>query len=299
VVSFFPKLSVSIRRKITQTPNSPAPIVTGPRTIAGKRRSRRNALKLGIFSKQLILEGERRADFEKLHRGLREYWQPQGMMEDVNVYDLAVLYLRAHRIIPAENAMIARSPLFVGVDRPNSNLPRPYLLRGALKDGSDALSAKMVLLEAAAEQLIKLSKNIVARGFDFAENIRAIAAIYGSFDPHSPSDFCGDFFELMIQGKKCEKDHDASSEQELRKLATQLITNEIRRLSKLSAKNELDETIWDSHSSLLPAQADLDKIIRYESHLSREIERKINLLQQLQRARRGYPPSPTIKVDVG
>jgi hypothetical protein len=81
-----------------QTPNSVSQIVTGSRTVAGERRSRLNATKHGIFSKHLILDGEG-PYFEKFHRGLREEWQPKGMMEDRNVFDLALLYLRVHRVI--------------------------------------------------------------------------------------------------------------------------------------------------------------------------------------------------------
>ena len=51
-------------------------------------------------------------------------------------------------------------------------------------------------------------------------------------------------------------------------------------------------------SSLLPPQTDLDRIVRYESHLSREFERKRAELGRLQRARRGHPPAPTINIDL-
>ena len=79
-----------------QTPSTAAQMITstGPRTITGKNRSRRNALKLGLFSKQLLLEGESPAEFEKLLRGLREYWLPQGLQEEIHVERLASLYWR-------------------------------------------------------------------------------------------------------------------------------------------------------------------------------------------------------------
>lgn len=281
------------------TTNSVPQTSTGPRTAAGKKRSRRNALKHGIFSKHLILDGERCVDFEKLHEGLREHWQPEGIMEELNVYDLAGLYWRAHRIILAESALIARSPAFVGVGRPNPDLPSPYLLRAPLKDGSTPLSARTIILERALEQLLKLSKDIAARGLHFGKDFVTIAGMYCNFDSHSSSDFCAEMSGLMIESLKCEKGHDTNLEHEVRKQAMRLIRNETDRLVKLGKKNELNEGIWNSHASLLPSQADLDRIVRYESHLSREIERNINLLERLQRARRGCPPPPTIKVDLG
>jgi hypothetical protein len=64
-------------------------------------------------------------------------------------------------------------------------------------------------------------------------------------------------------------------------------------------KAESDDTVFNSLASLLPAHDDLDHIIRYESHLNREIDREIDQLERMQRRRRGYPPPPTVKVDLG
>jgi hypothetical protein len=45
---------------------------TGPHISAGKRRSSRNAIRHGLLSQDLILEGESRADRENLHPALTE-----------------------------------------------------------------------------------------------------------------------------------------------------------------------------------------------------------------------------------
>jgi hypothetical protein len=42
---------------------------TGPRTAMGKERSKRNALKHGIFSKVIVLEGESLAEYGSLLEG--------------------------------------------------------------------------------------------------------------------------------------------------------------------------------------------------------------------------------------
>lgn len=61
-------------------------------------------MKYGIFSRHLILEGECRTDFEKLHRSLREYFKPQGAMEEILVGQLAELIWRRRRVLAAETA---------------------------------------------------------------------------------------------------------------------------------------------------------------------------------------------------
>jgi len=260
------------------TPTCQAQTAAGPRTDAGKKRSRRNALKHGIFSKRLILDGELRADLEKLHRDLREYYQPQGAAEKILVEKLAIDLLRESRAIEAEHAIIARSPAFGAVvTRPNSDL-----------------------LITAMKRLCQLSENITTPGFDFAEDLRTLNDIYSTYGAYSDQGFCASFSGLMKRGLGCNPpDGEKKSEEDATKLAGKLIENEFGRLYELSQRVESNEVVSASPESLLPFQRELDLTIRYGSHLSREIERRINLLERLQRTRRGYPPPPTIKVDLG
>jgi hypothetical protein len=74
----------------------------GPRTRQGKEKSKRNALKDGIFSTVAVIEGESRADFENLLDGLREYFLPVGALEEILVEKLAVLFWRERRLLIAD-----------------------------------------------------------------------------------------------------------------------------------------------------------------------------------------------------
>jgi hypothetical protein len=75
---------------------------TGPRTSAGKERSKRNALKHGIFSKVALLKDESRSEFDSLLTGLREDRQPEGTLEEALVEKLAILLWRYRRFLRAE-----------------------------------------------------------------------------------------------------------------------------------------------------------------------------------------------------
>jgi hypothetical protein len=247
---------------------------SGPRTVAGKNRSRRNAIKHGIFSKQLILDRERRADFEKLHRSFREYFEPEGSVQEILVEQLAIDFLRESRIIVAESSIIARSPAFGEVVHPSA------------------------LLRTAMRRLVQMAKNIAIPEFDCGEDLKILSDIYNTCGPVSGEGFCANFRDLMEPSLGCNTSGGGKGSKEDRvKLAKQLIEREFGRLYHLSEKLESNELISTVVSST-PYAADLDHIIRYESHLSRKIEKRINLLQQLQRTRRGYPPPPTIKVDI-
>jgi hypothetical protein len=89
---------------------------TGPRTVQGKKRSKFNALKHGLLSKFVLLEGESRAEYDSLLNGLSDYWQPQGKMESVEVENLAVLLWRKRRLLQAENAEISERMKFTEFD---------------------------------------------------------------------------------------------------------------------------------------------------------------------------------------
>jgi len=58
---------------------------TGPRTAIGKKRSSRNALKYGIFSKGLLVGDESSDEFALSVQGLHNDWQPEGTLETVLV----------------------------------------------------------------------------------------------------------------------------------------------------------------------------------------------------------------------
>src|SRR4029077_4657089 len=78
---------------------------TGPRTEEGKRRSRRNAARHGIFAK-IVLSGdhfqESVEDYKKLHRVLRKAKRPVGAFEETLVEQLAFEFLRLARLYKAD-----------------------------------------------------------------------------------------------------------------------------------------------------------------------------------------------------
>lgn len=87
---------------------------TGPRTAAGKERSKHNALTHGIFSKVAVLKDEPRAEFDSLLRGFRDSFQPVGAVEEVLVEQLAVLIWRRRRLLAAEANIIEHPPVVGG-----------------------------------------------------------------------------------------------------------------------------------------------------------------------------------------
>jgi hypothetical protein len=82
---------------------------TGQRTAAGKQRSKYNALKQGLFSQVVVLEGELRPQYESLLATLLEHFQPVGSLEQVLMEKLAMLLWRHRRLVVAEGAEIRQA----------------------------------------------------------------------------------------------------------------------------------------------------------------------------------------------
>jgi hypothetical protein len=197
--------------------------------------------------------------------------------------------LRSGRLLAAESALIARSAGLVGLgDQPNRELPRQPLLRALLKDGSKPIPAKVALLQMAMEKLLQLSKNVTESGFDFVSDFEMLCDVYSNFDTYYDEGFCGIFVALMVRSLTYGNGTgETISKKEMANLAIESISGEINRLFELLKKIESNEVVFASLASLLLPQPDLDRIIRYESHISREFDRELNQLERLQRTRRG------------
>lgn len=86
---------------------------TGPTTAAGKKRVSRNAMRLGFYSKWLLVQHpdgkEDRAEYHDLYLGVREHYQPVGWLEEFRVEEIALLSWRRSRLLRWESGMIAKA----------------------------------------------------------------------------------------------------------------------------------------------------------------------------------------------
>ena len=254
------------------------PRSTGPKTVAGKRRSRTNATKHGIFSRSLILDGESRSDFDLVHYDCMIHFQPQGPIEEYLVEQLAIQMWRRRRVHRAETSLISRSPAFMG-SRSESDIPNPYSLSASGGHGSTPIKTRVDLLENAARKMGELLMALQDRGFDFEKDGSVIDSIYGveeNYPPKKINDFILTlgFLSDVAKSKNCP----------IR--VTDLIEAEWHRFRSLAVAERKKEVTFASHSALILGETDLDRILRYETHISREFDRILNQLDRLQSARR-------------
>lgn len=100
---------------------------TGPVTISGKENASRNAMRHGLLSARLFVEGEDPAEFQALNDELVTSLRPAGTIEHALVERVAVAIWRQRRLIEAEAAMItlARQPKSIA-KKVSKELDREY-----------------------------------------------------------------------------------------------------------------------------------------------------------------------------
>ena len=92
--------AVSDRKREANRRN--AQFSTGPKTEAGKEKSSRNAIKLGLFSRHVLLPGEDEAELLALRDGIRARWKPADAMEEIYVERIVAASWRLQRALAHE-----------------------------------------------------------------------------------------------------------------------------------------------------------------------------------------------------
>jgi hypothetical protein len=111
-------------------------------------------------------------------QGLKEYYHPEGEMENLNVMNIAVLEWRRRRVLRAEWAEIERKRAFVSVNA-NKQLPKEdrASVVGIRWNCTNSLTLNRVL-----EYLSDLQASIETRGFDQQQDFPVLVKLYGAGD---------------------------------------------------------------------------------------------------------------------
>jgi hypothetical protein len=260
---------------------------TGPRTAPGKQRSKFNALKHGFLSKEVLLKGESRAQYETLLDGLRNDYDPVGTTENLLVEILAVQWWRRRRLLQVENAEISKRN-FLEMDAcfTAETQALDYAMQGRVRDGvlgSNNLATIREALNCLKSMHLLLSSDPKDKRFaaylrrllrinkDHQYDDRFIALI------HEVSGFPGPNTEAVCQEIKEKMDH-------LTDLYSNILDNKLQKIPTNVAAGGI------------PSEQVSDRLLRYESQLSREIDRAMNQLDRVQRMRKGQPIP---RIDIG
>ncbi|MCM8794582.1 MAG: hypothetical protein NC819_02100 [Candidatus Omnitrophica bacterium] len=267
---------------------------TGPKTAEGKAVAKFNAVRHGILSEAVLItkgEGEERKEvYQRLYHGLREYFLPEGAMEEALVEQIAVTLWRKRRVLRFELGCLrkqldAYQEAAKGPEDDDEDFP--------LRKHKTAYRRLVEAQERLAHN--QQEKKYLQEGYDImsdeeVENWEdsyfrlAEKKGYEAEDPAKVRDW------LKEQGLS-----EDQIRQELIQVHDELIQQARAEIKTLEPQAALELERMSLLGSVPAFGPDLDKIIRYEASLDRQLYKAISQLERLQRRRKGEElPAPVV-----
>lgn len=250
-------------------------VSTGPRTLEGKAITAKNAIKHGVFARELVISDgdgkENREEYDRLFQQLVDDLNPEGQMEVLLAEKIAVNYWRLKRLVRYET--------------------------GEIRERLDDFREEAV------------EKHYDDSGFDFSE-VRSKRKYRPAMEYYDYDDEVTEE-EIEEQASKIakmeEKDYDWSKDKEFREFLKERYSSaEIKGFSENKLTREkkkylqvhkqmLEEMkeVWTwkrrfeviERIKIVPDEGTLSKINKYENSLERSIFRNLGVLKQLQQVR--------------
>jgi hypothetical protein len=286
----------------------------GPVTEEGKEVVKWNSTKHGIRSPAPVVPGvEKTEDWEEHRDGILESLQPEGHLELVLAERAALLSWRLHRVIRYETEAVALYQERVEDDlakerRFESGPDHPEAVRGNAKSARDdhrllkrfaKMEDEKVLSSLDADSVIWEAMECadkVAEGEVDPEELLESVSVPGLPDSDSWEGYEG-WTAGMVRAVM-EQIAKATGEEpeELLEAATRNARFKVER-AKLEAEKVERDLRNMARERLLPDEKTLEKVARYEAHLSRGLFKALHELEALQ-VRRTGGAAPLARLDV-
>ena len=292
---------------------------TGPKTSKGKAASKLNAVKHGLLAQTVLVRGEQFQEsaqgFKRLSLEFYASLAPVGPLEEMLVDEIIQATWRLRRAWRAEGGEIALSVDDGWRQRRNHN-PVPLILFQR-KASSLTETARLEQSSAGCSYLINCLRKVLLAVRAEGELTEAVLE---EFKASVEYDLC--LFTTVLSyhqrsGRTGEKEEGetALSEDETPKPAREdtrptlkedrakdkakvlgLIEREMHRLLLVEEECERREAAEEQTrqaAAVLPTGPVVDRILRYETALERQLYRAMNQLERLQRRRQGeHVPAP-------
>ena len=285
----------------------------GPKTQAGKEVARWNATRHGIRSPAPVVPGlEKAEDWEEHCDGVLESLSPEGHLELVLAERVALLSWRLHRVTRYEQETIALSQEKVEEDLMERQSLNPLISaavhpQDVRMDHEEAKKTQRLLKKLftlpgekrlSTEEAASVLLSIWNRVDEEAElEELEIPGIPEALDPDLLLEYDVPWtVSLVREGISVIAQAAGEDLEELLESASEGARLEVRR-----TKSRLEEVERDlrnmSRERLLPDEMTLQKIARYEAHLSRGLYQAMHELEALQTKRSGGA-APLARLDV-
>jgi hypothetical protein len=303
---------------------------TGPRTQNGRYTARLNAVKHGLLSQFAVVQSSdgsgSQKEFDTLRAMLFDELAPIGTLETLLVDRIAMCFWKLRRasaheqkeleLMPgrqaAQQLVEALDDMHVAdtcLDELQRELVRVLLVYPYMRSTDDPTEDHHRKIADARQTLKRTDRGV---GFLLKEAFVLRAAIEGNT-------FCfwlckealvyfggyqGSLGWRLLQGVQAHIDKkmdpmahiDVSSELKPRLLS--IIDDEIETLTALANGVKLTRQTGQRKSTVLATEAGLDRLLRYETSVERQLYRALAELERRQRSRRGEFVAPPVKIDV-
>lgn len=275
---------------------------TGPRTPEGQDVSKMNACRHGILSKEAVVRGrcikEDDQEFAALHQRLCEELEPVGLLEEMLVDDIVTARWRMRRALKAEAGEIALN-VDEGQWARETQCPTPeWLAWQAHDDMSFAMHESVHGINYLEKQLGEVREAMAHEGELTEATMKTLHTRFGG----KPNILTGRLDELRDYWLKNPDKLEASAlRSKHQQMVGEFLDGEanflvLRRVT-CTEREENAEAARQS-AAVLPSPEVLDKIMRYETKLERQLHRAMNQLERLQRRRLGEAVPPPLAVDI-
>jgi hypothetical protein len=289
----------------------------GPATEEGKEVVRWNAARHGIRSPAPVVPGiEKKVDWEAHAEGVLESFKPEGHLETVLAETVALLAWRLHRVTRYETESIALYQEKAEDDlarerRLGSHVlgaPHPEDVRGNLKATRSKHRLLKCLPKLDADKRVSAFDadttlwtvteytDRVAEGEVAPEDLLEEISIPGVPKGVDWEDYEGWTAGTVRAGIEAVAEATDEDPEELLKAATDGARRDVigKEQAAKRVKQDLEKM---SRERLLPDDKTLEKVARYEAHLSRGLYKAMHELEALQTRRLGGS-SPLARLDV-
>ena len=296
---------------------------TGPRTARGKKVVSRNARKHGLLAREVVITAgdgrENQEEFDALHRKVWEHYAPAGIPEEIQADILVSCYWRLARTYRAETGEIRREldsterdVRLARAEEVGAGMFMQAMMHPeATKSLKPWFDSKVSMYEKArslvkyqndmrktpegnlsfARVLLNAKRELTESGAISSEVYNSLVSVLGLCCPFLMQVLC----ELGPSTSTTQTEDLANT----RALAIALIDVELINLRAFAdelLESESNEASVQKQIRSLPTGERADKIIRYESHLLRQLYRAIDELERLQRRRMGEAVPPPLAV---
>jgi hypothetical protein len=286
----------------------------GPVTQAGKEVVRWNATRHGIRSPAPVVPGvEKTEDWEEHREGVLESLQPEGHLETVLAERVALLSWRLNRVTRYETETIILSQQKIEDDLADRRRFGSYLLGPSHPEDVRSALQDARRVQRVIKQFPKLTDDKPISGPDAAG---ILELVWGQVDeeveaeevnlPEAIPEWAGleeyisewDGWTVSLM-RECISAIASTANKEEEGLIE--AATERARLDIISAKAAAERVEQDlarmSRERLLPDEKTLEKVARYEAHLSRLFHKALHELEAMQ-TRRSGAVAPLARLDV-